>query len=315
MSDCPAGDRNKAEALKALNRTTIFGFGKQAKYEDAYEYYKSAANAYKLSDCFTSSGECYMKAAECTALADPSNATGTDYINMLIEAAGVYKRVDIAKSIETYAKAIQIYCDSGRLSQAARYQKEVAEMLEADHNVEGALAAWERAADLYAKDNKKSNAKECNLKVATMVSTAGASKASSTDLATKTAATVDFQRAAALFEDIARASMESKLGAYSAKGYLFQSLLCTLALGDSVAIEQKLTQFKNLDYTFPTSRECQFVEKLVAAIDAVSTEDFANACSDFDAITPLDPWKTSMLLTVKTTALGDGGAAEEGDLT
>lgn len=35
-------------------------------------------------------------------------------------------------------------------------------------------------------------------------------------------------------------------------------------IGDSVAVEQKLNRFKGLDHTFGTSRECQFVEKLMS---------------------------------------------------
>ena len=34
--------------------------------------------------------------------------------------------------------------------------------------------------------------------------------------------------------------------------------------GDEVAMDQKLNQYKNLDYSFPNCRECQFVDKLVA---------------------------------------------------
>ena len=35
-------------------------------------------------------------------------------------------------------------------------------------------------------------------------------------------------------------------------------------VGDSVAVEQKVNRFKGLDHTFGTSRECQFIEKLMS---------------------------------------------------
>jgi hypothetical protein len=35
------------------------------------------------------------------------------------------------------------------------------------------------------------------------------------------------------------------------------------------------------------------------ASDERNLEDFAQACADFDRITPLDPWKTSLLLKTK----------------
>jgi hypothetical protein len=73
----------------------------------------------------------------------------------------------------------------------------------------------------------------------------------------------DFIRAASIFEGIGRESLESKLGAYSAKGYFFQSVLCFLAAGDVVAASNKMDEYKSVDYNFPSSRECQFLEKIV----------------------------------------------------
>lgn len=73
----------------------------------------------------------------------------------------------------------------------------------------------------------------------------------------------DFMRAASIFEAIGRESLESKLGAYSAKGYFFQCALCYLAAGDNVAAANKVDEFKSVDYNFPSSRECQFLEKII----------------------------------------------------
>lgn len=73
----------------------------------------------------------------------------------------------------------------------------------------------------------------------------------------------DFIRAADIFESIALESLESKLGAYSAKGYFFQSILCILATGDDVKASNKLEQFKNLDHNFAPSRECQFLTQII----------------------------------------------------
>lgn len=311
------GDKHKAEAEKALTRTSIgsiFGFGKQQKYEDALNYYKAAANAYKLADQFKESGDCYVKASEMAAVVD-ENPTSVDVVNNVIEAANVYKRVDIAAAIETFGKAIKMYCDSGRLGQAARYQKEVADMFESDGNLEMALQMFEQAADLYSKDNKKSNSKDCLVKVATISSTRACNlRNEKSDPMNANKAIEEFQKASAIFEQVGKECLESKLGSFSAKGYFFQSLLCTLALGDEVAIEQKLNHYKNVDYSFPNSRECQFVEKLLSAIQSMSVEEFATACSEFDRITPLDPWKTSVLLAIKNVTVGTGGE-EEGDLT
>ena len=49
--------------------------------------------------------------------------------------------------------------------------------------------------------------------------------------------------------------------------FLFLSLkccLCHLALGDGVASRGKLEEFKNVDYSFASSRECTFLEQLLS---------------------------------------------------
>jgi hypothetical protein len=51
------GDAFWQEAEKALNRTTIFGFGKSQKYEDAAEAFVKSGNAYKLSNLWESAGK------------------------------------------------------------------------------------------------------------------------------------------------------------------------------------------------------------------------------------------------------------------
>ncbi len=73
----------------------------------------------------------------------------------------------------------------------------------------------------------------------------------------------EFIRAAEIFEACGNESLESKLGAYSAKGYFFQCVLCFLAAGDAVAASSKLEAFKSVDYNFPASRECQFLQQLI----------------------------------------------------
>ena len=69
-------------------------------------------------------------------------------------------------------------------------------------------------------------------------------------------------RAAEIFASNAKESLSSRLGAFSAKGYFFQALLCHLASGDAVQVGVKLDEFKNADFSFGSSRECGFVEKL-----------------------------------------------------
>lgn len=144
----------------------------------------------------------------------------------------------------------------------------------------------------------------------------------------------DHRRAAELFLRLASDSLSSKLGAFSAKGYFLQAALCHLAAGDTVAAGNVLNTAKNTDFSFPSSRECAFVEQLMEvyftpelmtavpsppiayaqpaltlyclhthcflqASENFNADDFSTACADFDRISPLDPFKTSMLVAVR----------------
>eukprot|EP01041_Mallomonas_annulata_P012231 gene12231-25682_t len=240
----PRGDFFIAEAQKALNRTLIFGFGKNQKFEDAAEAYVKAGNAYKISKQWKEAGDAYLKAADCQNKTDSPN----DSCNSYIEAGNSFRNCSANDAVASYQKAIAIFNDTGRFSQSARYYKEIAEIYEQDNNLALAIENYQQSADIQLSENKKQAAQQCLIKIATL--------ASSIDDA-------GIQRGAEIFESLGRDSMTTTLGAYSAKGYFLQAAMCHLAVGDNVATRSKISAFKNADYSFGPSRECQFVEKLI----------------------------------------------------
>mmetsp|Transcript_16287 Transcript_16287/g.15611 ORF Transcript_16287/g.15611 Transcript_16287/m.15611 type:complete len:299 (-) Transcript_16287:212-1108(-) len=290
------GDSFLAEGEKALKRSTLFGFGKAQKYEDAAEAFTKAGNAFKLANLWESGGKAFLKAAEQQLIMKEVNEAGS----RLIEAGNCFKKVNPKEAIKAFNQAIDIYNESGRFSLSSRYYKEIAEIYEADGNMDGAIESFQQAANLFIGDNKQQNANQCLLKIANLSSAAD-----------------DFSKAGEIFESLGRESMGSRLGAYSAKGHFLQCCLCYLALGDGVAMRAKLDDFKNLDYSFPPSRECDLLEKLLTASDNFNAEEFAQACADFDRISPLDPWKTTVLLKAKRhidAAAGGGDGDEDEDV-
>jgi alpha-soluble NSF attachment protein len=54
-----------------------------------------------------------------------------------------------------------------------------------------------------------------------------------------------------------------------------------------------------MDPTFAGTREYNLVVKLLEALENESAEEFSQALADFDKMTKLDEWKTSLLLRVK----------------
>ncbi len=236
-----------SEAKKALERTTIFGFGKQQKYEDAAENYTNAGNAYKLASDFPNAAKAFIKCSQVwEQTSEKFNIT-----NALVEAGQCYKRAqNPTNAIKALCKAIELYNDDGRIGMSAKYTQEIAEILENDHNITSAIEVYEEAAHLYDLDKMKSNSNACLTKVAQFLSTT-------------TDGNGDLKKAGGIYEKLGDESMSSRLGQYSARGYFLQALLCYLAMGDAVQVNKKITEFKNADYSFASSNECTFIQKLV----------------------------------------------------
>jgi alpha-soluble NSF attachment protein len=56
----------------------------------------------------------------------------------------------------------------------------------------------------------------------------------------------------------------------------------------------------NQDVSFSDTRECTLLKELLDAVDEGDVEKFTNAVFEFDQISKLDKWKTTILLRIKT---------------
>jgi len=189
------------EAEKALNKRSIWDsfMPSTKKFEEAAEAYNRAGNFYKLANDFLKAGASYKRAAENFSQAGDCK---TEVVNATVESATCYKKGgDIVRAIKLFEKAIEHYNDNGRLGMSARYQKEIAEMYEADNNHPLAIEKYKQAAQLFNHDNKHSNANQCLQKAATFLSESGNG--------------AQMTEAAEIFEGIARESLTSRLGAFS----------------------------------------------------------------------------------------------------
>ena len=75
----------------------------------------------------------------------------------------------------------------------------------------------------------------------------------------------------------------------------------TLHVGmqDTVTAKRNLSKYESLDTTFSSTREAKFVNFLIQAIEDGNVQSFTDAVFDFDQVTKLDNWKTSILLKIK----------------
>lgn len=282
------GDDFEKKAEKKLSGWGLFG----NKHEDAAELYEKAANSYKLAKSWDQAGASYLKLANCYLKLDSKHESANAYA----EAGHAYKKTSPKEAISCLEQACNCFLEIGRLNMAARYCKEIAEIYENEQNLEQASVWFEKAADLFQSEEVTTSANQCRLKVAQFA-----------------AQLEQYPKAVEIYEDIARQSLNSTLLKYGVKGHLLNAGICHLCKGDVVAITNALDKYQDLDPTFTGTREYRLLQDLSVAIDEEDIGKFTDAVKEFDSMTPLDAWKTTLLLRVKENLKAK--EAEEDDLT
>lgn len=109
----------------------------------------------------------------------------------------------------------------------------------------------------------------------------------------------DYYKAISNYERISKSAINSNLMKWSVKEYLLKAGICHLATGDMVATNRALETYRDLDPSFTQTREHQLLVDLTAAVEGGDQEVFADKLFQFDQMSKLDKWKTTLLLKVK----------------
>jgi len=255
-------------------------FGGSSKFEEASDLYTKAANLYKTSKKWDQAGEAYVKAAECCLKLQSTHEAATNYVN----ASTCFKKTNASRSVACLKQGVEFYTDEGRFSVAAKHQKEIAELYEAENDLDNSIANYQLAADYYEGEGSTSAANQCLLKVASF------------------SALLDrYDKAIELYEKIAVSSIDNNLLKWSVKDYFLRAGLCYIASGDLVATRRALERYQDMDVTFSSQREYKLLADLLSACESMDLEAFTQATKEYDSISKLDSWKVSLLLKVKTT--------------
>jgi len=265
------------EAEKKLKAWSLFS-GNQ-KFEDAADLFTKAGNSYKLAKKNDLAANAYIRSIDCYLKLGSKHEAATAYIN----AAGCLRKVNPTEAVNCLKKAIEFYTDEGRFAMAAKHMKDTAELFEQEADFERALDAYQQSADLYEGANSSSTANSCLLKVAQL-----------------SAQLEKYSRAVELYEQVAAASMDG-LTKWSVKDYLFKSALCHFCSGDLVAAKRALDKYSDMDPSFTATREHKLLQEITKAMEEFDIEAFTNAVADFDSVSKLDTWKTTMLLRIKNS--------------
>lgn len=275
----------RRQATNVLNRTSVyeFVFKDIQKHEDAAILFTNSGNAFKMANMWQEAGESFILAA--TSHGDYnvlSNSENNNKATSLIEAANCFKKVNLIECINAYTDAINVYTEKFNFKNAGKYSNELALIYQNDDNIVEALRNFENSFQLYENAGEPLKAKQILLTVAEISSTQG-----------------NFNKAIEIYEKISKDDITHHLSRFSVKGHLFKSLLCQLAKGDIVAVENKLIEYGNLDFSFPGSFQYSFIKDLSKAIYSCEIETFSQVCFDYDKIIPLNPWETNLLCIAK----------------
>lgn len=280
-----------AKADKRLKSFSLFGGN---KYEEAAEMYEKAANQFKLAKAWNEAGETFTKLADLHIKLESKHDAASSWV----EAAKAFLKADQRRAVACLQQAVSLYTDMGRLGMAARQLREIAEVLEKEGNKEESIMFYEQAADLFATENSLSEANKCNLKIAQFA-----------------AELERYPQAIGIYEEVARGCVENNLLKYSAKGHLLNAGICQLCCADLTTIRNALERYRDIDLNFDNSREANFLTTLADALETGDVEAFTTAVAEFDSLTRLDAWKTTLLVRVKRKITSREGLDEEEDLT
>jgi alpha-soluble NSF attachment protein len=109
----------------------------------------------------------------------------------------------------------------------------------------------------------------------------------------------DYYKAIEHYEKVSASSVSNNLMKWSVKDYFLKGGLCHLANGDMVATNRALEKYRDMDPTFPSTREHQLLVDLCEAVEAGDQEMFAEKLFLFDQMSKLDKWKTTICLRIK----------------
>ncbi|KAF8898792.1 vesicular-fusion protein SEC17 [Infundibulicybe gibba] len=269
------------KADKKANSSSGWFSSATTKFEEAGDLYQQAANSFKLEKLFKEAGDSFAREAECREKCKEQNEAANAWWN----AAKAYKRGFPDLAIQALTQTIVHLTQAGRFRQAADREKEIGQIyLQETNDLRKACESYERAGDWYIQEDATAIGNGCYK-----------------DAADLHADLEEYPQAISRYEQVADNALTSSLTKYSVKEYWLRAGLSALAMNDTVSAKRNMAKYATQDMAFSSTRESKFVHALIQAVEAGDQEAFTAAVVEFDQVTKLDNWKTSMLLKIKRT--------------
>jgi alpha-soluble NSF attachment protein len=95
--------------------------------------------------------------------------------------------------------------------------------------------------------------------------------------------------------------VQNNLMKWSVKDYFLKSGICLLAIGDPVGFNRAMEKYRDQDTSFASTREHQLLIDLAEAVAGGDQEAYEGKLFQYDQLSKLDKWKTTILLRIKAT--------------
>ncbi|XP_072464251.1 alpha-soluble NSF attachment protein isoform X2 [Notamacropus eugenii] len=188
-----------------------------------------------------------------------------DAATSFVDAGNAFKKADPQEAINCLMRAIEIYTDMGRFTIAAKHHISIAEIYETE------LVDIEKAIAHYEQSADYYKGEESN---------SSANKCL-LKVAGYAAQLEQYQKAIEIYEQVGTNAMDSPLLKYSAKDYFFKAALCHFCI------------------------DMLNAKKLLDAHEEQNVDGYTELVKEYDSISRLDQWLTTMLLRIKKTIQGD----------
>ncbi|XP_016147388.1 beta-soluble NSF attachment protein-like [Sinocyclocheilus grahami] len=292
-----------AEADKKVKSSGSFlggMFGGNHKVEEACEMYARAANMFKMAKNWSAAGNAFCQAARIHMQLQNKHDSATSYI----DAGNAFKKADpqgeATDQLPASSQSVDLFSESvgewnmctkpyRGLSHELLFPEEGFPKPNSVFDCPKAIAHYEQAADYYKGEESNSSANKCLLKVASY-----------------SAQLEQYPKAIEIYEQVGTNTMDNPLLKYSAKEYFFKASLCHFIV-DELNAKLAVGKYEEMFPAFSDSRECKLLKKLLEAHEEQNAEAFTEAVKEFDSISRLDQWHTTMLLRIKKTIQGDEG--------
>jgi len=270
----------------------LFG-SSSGKLDDAASIYKRAGNQFKAIKAWDQAGNAFRNAAR--LLSDPKLNLRHDAAQSLVDAGTVFRKSNHQMALDAYKEAVEILTDMGRFTMAAKHLASCGDIYSEHNDARKAVESYQQAADYYRSEESHTTADKHSLKAADLMA----------------AELHDYIQAQQIYEQIGNRCSDSNLLKYSAKDHFFKAAMCNMNV-DVINAQQALERYPQILPSFQDTREFKLVQALVKAMDEHKVEDYTQAVHEYDQITRLNDFQTTLLLRAKKTIDDDAG---DDDLT